>query len=128
MAIARVGVLGFGLMGSGIAQVCALAGYPTVVRDVSTPALERGLARLRKSVEDGVARGKMPATALDTIEKNLRTTTATDMFAECDLVIEAIVKTRSSNGPPTRPSSRSWETGPCSSPIRRRSGSPTWRR
>ena len=61
MAIEKVGVVGCGLMGSGIAQVCAAAGYKTIVREVEQSFLDKGLARVRKFLEDGVAKGKVTA-------------------------------------------------------------------
>jgi 3-hydroxybutyryl-CoA dehydrogenase len=57
MAVKSVGVVGCGLMGSGIAQVSAQSGIPTLVREVDTPTLEKGLGRIRKFLEDGVAKG-----------------------------------------------------------------------
>ena len=58
MQIRTVGVLGCGLMGSGIAQVAAAAGYKTIVREVEQGYLDKGLARVRKFLDDGVAKGK----------------------------------------------------------------------
>ena len=60
MQIKTVGVLGCGLMGSGIAQVCAAAGYKTIVREVDDGFLQKGLGRIRKFLDDGVAKGKVP--------------------------------------------------------------------
>ncbi len=60
-----VGVVGCGLMGSGIAQVSAQAGLTTWVREVDKPTLERGLGRIRKFLEDGVAKGKIDAAVKD---------------------------------------------------------------
>ena len=59
MAIKTVGVLGCGLMGSGIAQVCAAAGYKTIVREVNDAFLQKGLGRIKKFLDDGVAKGKV---------------------------------------------------------------------
>ena len=59
MTIRTVGVLGCGLMGSGITQVCASAGYRTVVREVDDRLLEQGLSRIRQFLDGGVARGKL---------------------------------------------------------------------
>ena len=56
--IKTVGVLGCGLMGAGIAQVCAAAGYQTIVREVDETLLQKGLGRITKFLDDGVARGK----------------------------------------------------------------------
>jgi 3-hydroxybutyryl-CoA dehydrogenase len=92
MAIATVGVLGCGLMGAGIAQVAAHAGFRTVVREVEPALLERGLGRIRKFLDDGVQKGKVTAEDRDRTLANLSGTTRFDEFAACDIVIEAIVE------------------------------------
>src|SRR4029078_5325734 len=92
MAIKTVGVLGCGLMGSGIAQVCAAAGYTTIVREVDEVALDRGVGRVRKFLEDGVTKGKLEAAARDRTLANLSGTTSFDGLKGCDLIIEAIVE------------------------------------
>jgi len=92
MAIKTVGVLGCGLMGSGIAQVSAASGYQTIVREVQDGLLEKGLTRIRKFLDDGVAKGKVTADSRDAALAHLSGTTALDALAECDLVIEAIVE------------------------------------
>ena len=90
--ITTVGVLGCGLMGAGIAQVCAQAGYTTVVREVEEPLLRKGLARIDKFLSDGVARGKVTAEAGAAALGRLSGTTRFDDLASCDLVIEAIIE------------------------------------
>src|SRR4249920_4265896 len=90
--IKTVGVLGCGLMGAGIAQVCAAAGYRTIVREVDQTFLDKGLGRVRKFLEDGVARGKVTADARDTTLGNLSGTTSVDGLKDCDLIIEAIIE------------------------------------
>ena len=92
MAIKTVGVLGCGLMGSGIAQVCAASGHKTLVREVQQTLLDNGLARIRKFLDDGVAKGKTTAEVRDTTLANLSGTTTFDPLSECDLIIEAIVE------------------------------------
>jgi 3-hydroxybutyryl-CoA dehydrogenase len=92
MQIRTVGVLGCGLMGSGIAQVCAASGYKTVVREVDDRFLQKGLGRIRKFLDDGVANGKATAEARDKTLANLSGTTTFEALKECDLVIEAIVE------------------------------------
>jgi 3-hydroxybutyryl-CoA dehydrogenase len=92
MAIKTVGVLGCGLMGAGIAQVSAAAGYKTIVREVDQAFLDKGLGRIRKFLEDGVAKGKVTAEARDTTLGNLSGTTSIDALKDCDLVIEAIIE------------------------------------
>ena len=89
MAIRKVGVIGCGLMGSGIAQVSAQAGFPTVVREVSANALEKGLGSIRRFLEGGVAKGKVAAADLEKTLANLAGTTDLGALADCDLVIEA---------------------------------------
>jgi 3-hydroxybutyryl-CoA dehydrogenase len=92
MQIKSVGVLGCGLMGSGIAQVCAAAGYKTTVREVSQILLDKGLARIQKFLDDGVAKGKVTAAARDSTLGNLSGTTTFEGLKACDLIIEAIVE------------------------------------
>ena len=88
----RVGVLGCGLMGSGIAQVCAQAGYRTVVREVDQSAVDAGLGRIVRFLDNGVTRNKLTAEARDATMERLSGTTSVDALAECDLIIEAIVE------------------------------------
>ena len=92
MEIKTVGVLGCGLMGSGIAQVSAAAGYRTIVREVEQGALDKGLARVTKFLADGVEKGKVaPATRDETLAR-LSGTTRFDDLRECDLIVEAIIE------------------------------------
>ena len=90
--IKRVGVLGCGLMGSGIAQVCAQAGYDTVVREVSDALCERGLGGIGKQLGKAVEKGKLAAEERDAIVGRLRGTTRLEDLADCDLIIEAVVE------------------------------------
>jgi 3-hydroxybutyryl-CoA dehydrogenase len=90
--IGKVAVLGCGLMGSGIAQVCAAAGYQTVVREVDDAALQKGLNHIRRFLDNGVAKGKVTPEARDTTLAHLSGTTTIDGVAESDVVIEAIVE------------------------------------
>ena len=92
MPITRVGVLGCGLMGSGIAQVSATAGYDTIVRDVAEPLLERGRAGILRSLAKLVEKGKVDAGARDGALERLRFTTDLTAFRDCDLVIEAVTE------------------------------------
>jgi 3-hydroxybutyryl-CoA dehydrogenase len=92
MEMKTVGVLGCGLMGSGIAQVCAAAGYKTIVREVEDGLLNKGTARVRKFLDDGIAKGKVTADTKDKTLENLSGTTRLDDLRDCDLVIEAIVE------------------------------------
>ena len=92
MEIRTVGVLGCGLMGSGIAQVAAGAGYKTIVREVNDTALQAGLGRIKKFLADGVAKAKVTEDAQNKTLANLTGTTNTADLKECDIVIEAIVE------------------------------------
>jgi len=90
--IKRVGVLGCGLMGSGIAQVAASAGYETIVRDVSKELLDRGRAGIEKSLAKFVEKGKLDAAARDATLKRLTFTTTVADLKGADIVIEAITE------------------------------------
>ena len=92
MEIQRVGVLGCGLMGSGIAQVSAAAGFKTIALEVNEEALKKGLGRIDKFLTDGVAKGKVSAGDRDKTLSNLSGATSYDALSGCDLVIEAIVE------------------------------------
>jgi 3-hydroxybutyryl-CoA dehydrogenase len=92
MKIRKVGVLGLGLMGSGIAEVTARAGYETVVREVSEELVEKGLERVRGSLGRAVEKGKLEAGARDQALARLAGAVDLQAFADCDLVIEAIVE------------------------------------
>ena len=89
MAIQNVGVVGCGLMGSGIAQVSAQAGFPTVVREVSANALEKGMRSIRKFLEGGVEKQKLTQADMDRTLANLKGTVELKDLADCDLVVEA---------------------------------------
>jgi 3-hydroxybutyryl-CoA dehydrogenase len=92
MQITTVGVLGCGLMGAGIAQVSAAAGYKTVVREVNQALLDRGMGRIRKFLDDGVTKGKVTTAQRETTLANLTGVTDFAAFKDCDLVIEAIIE------------------------------------
>jgi len=92
MQIKTVGVLGCGLMGSGIAQVCAASGYKTVVREVDETFLRKGLGRIHKFLDDGVSKGKVAPEARGKTLGNLTGTTTFEALKDCDLMIEAIVE------------------------------------
>jgi len=92
MQIGTVGVLGCGLMGAGIAQVCAASGYKTIVREVEDPFLKKGMGRIEKFLSDGVDKGKVTADAKQTTLGNLSGTTKLEDLNACDLIIEAIVE------------------------------------
>ncbi|HEY3062076.1 MAG TPA: 3-hydroxybutyryl-CoA dehydrogenase [Chloroflexota bacterium] len=89
MPIRTVGVVGCGLMGSGIAEVCARAGYATIVREIDDPLLTKGRARIEKSMATAVERGKLADTERSAALDRLSGTTKLEDLAQCDLVIEA---------------------------------------
>jgi len=92
MEFKKVGVLGCGLMGSGIAQVTAQSGYSTAVVEVSKEALDAGLRRIDKFLETGVAKGKVRPEDKKATQQRLIGGTDLDTVRDCDLVIEAVVE------------------------------------
>ncbi len=92
MAFEKVGVVGCGLMGSGIAEVSARAGFPVVVREVTDAFLQAGLGRIDRSMARGVERGKLTAADRDAARARIRGTTALEDLAGCDIVLEAIIE------------------------------------
>jgi 3-hydroxybutyryl-CoA dehydrogenase len=92
MAIEKVGVVGCGLMGSGIAHVAALAGFSVTVRDVAQPIVDKGLQSIEKNLARQVERGTITADAREQARARLRGTTNLDDLKGCDLVIEAIIE------------------------------------
>ncbi len=90
--IRTVGVLGCGLMGAGIAQVSAAAGYRTIVREVDAARVEQGLSRIRAFLDEGVTRGKVAADVRDAALARLDGATDVKVLADCDLIVEAIVE------------------------------------
>jgi 3-hydroxybutyryl-CoA dehydrogenase len=92
VTIRTVGVLGCGLMGSGIAQVSAVAGYDVIVRDLDQGLLARGRAAIEGSLAKFVEKGKLEAAARDAALRRLRSTTALEELQGCDLIIEAVTE------------------------------------
>jgi len=92
MEIRRVGVLGCGLMGSGIAQVSAMSGHPTLVREVSQELLDKGMARIENFLKKGVEKEKVTQEAMDRTLSNTTGTLKLEDMAESDIIIEAIVE------------------------------------
>jgi len=90
--IQKVGVLGCGLMGSGIAQVAAAAGYPTTVREVAEDFLKKGLAGIDKSLTKFVEKGTLTAQQRSETLGRLKATTKFEDLADCDIIIEAITE------------------------------------
>ena len=92
MAIQKVGVLGCGLMGSGIAQVAAMAGYSTVVREAADEFLKKGMASIDKSLARFAEKGTITTDQRTDSLGRLKGTTSFDDLADCDIVIEAITE------------------------------------
>ncbi len=92
MEIKKVGVLGCGLMGHGITQVSAQAGYDVVVREVSEEKLDKGLGRIEKQLAKAVERGKAEQADADAVRSRIQGTLHYGDLAGCDLVIEAITE------------------------------------
>ncbi len=90
--IRRVGVVGCGLMGSGIAQTCAQSGYETVVHEVNQQLLEKGLERIHSAWDMLVGKGKLNESQAREARGRLRGTLNLEDFRDCDLVIEAIIE------------------------------------
>ncbi len=88
----KVGVAGGGLMGTGIAQVAALAGFDTVVREVSEGLAERARTSIEKGLAKGIEKGKVTAAQRDESLARLTFVTGLDAFADCDIIIEAVVE------------------------------------
>jgi 3-hydroxybutyryl-CoA dehydrogenase len=92
MAIEKVGVVGCGLMGSGIAQIAAQAGCQVTVREVNAAVLEKGLQSIDKNLQRLIDKGTLQAAELDQVRGRLRGTTNLEDLKDCDLVVEAIIE------------------------------------
>jgi len=92
MTIKKLGIVGFGQMGSGIAQVAAAAGYPVIATDVKDEFLKKGLSRIEGLLNKAIEKGKATEEDKKKTLGNITTTTDYSAFADCDLVIEAIVE------------------------------------
>jgi 3-hydroxybutyryl-CoA dehydrogenase len=92
MAIEKVGVVGCGLMGSGIAQIAAAAGCQVTVREVNAAVLEKGLQSIDKNLQRLVDKGTLPAAERDQMRGRLHGTTNLEDLKDCDLIIEAIIE------------------------------------
>lgn len=92
MGIQKVGVVGCGLMGSGIAQVCAQAGLEVMVREVNPELVDKGLKGIEKNLQRMVEKGALTEVERDNTRARLRGTTSLDPLADADLIIEAIIE------------------------------------
>jgi 3-hydroxybutyryl-CoA dehydrogenase len=90
--IQKVGVCGLGLMGHGIVQVAAQAGYQVVAREVDDERIQKGIGKIEKQLARAVEKGKLEQSAADEVRGRIQTTTGFDGFEDCDLVIEAITE------------------------------------
>jgi len=90
--IKKVGVLGAGLMGHGIAQVAAQAGYDVVLREVDQGKLDKGIAKIEKQLGRAVEKGKLEQSDADAVRGRIQGTLDYSDFADCDLVVEAITE------------------------------------
>ena len=115
--IRKVGVVGLGTMGAGIAQVCIQAGFETVAREVSEELCERGRSTIGRYLARGVEKGRLTQAECDEALGRLELTTGVEDLAGCELVIEAIVEELgpsrrcSQSSPRSRPT-RSWRPIP----------------
>jgi 3-hydroxybutyryl-CoA dehydrogenase len=85
-------VVGCGLMGSGIVEACARAGYDVVVQEVTQELLQGGLGRIQKSLNKATSRGKIEQSQADEALERVQGTLSLDDLSGCDLVVEAIVE------------------------------------
>ncbi|HET8975690.1 MAG TPA: 3-hydroxyacyl-CoA dehydrogenase family protein [Solirubrobacterales bacterium] len=92
MEISKVGVLGCGIMGHGITQICAQNGWDVVVREVDQDKLDKGLAKIEKQLAKAVDKGKMEQGDADAVRGRITPTLDYGDLADCDLVIEAITE------------------------------------
>jgi 3-hydroxybutyryl-CoA dehydrogenase len=90
--IKKVGVVGCGLMGSGITEVCARSGYQVLVREVNSALLQKGMDRINKSLAKAVSRGKMSQEEADQATARMQGTLDLADFGDCDLVVEAAIE------------------------------------
>ena len=92
MEVKRIGVVGCGLMGSGIAEVCARSGYSTIVLEVNQQFLDKGLNSLKSSLEKAASKGKMSAQDKDATLARITGTIKPEDFKDVDLVLEAVIE------------------------------------
>jgi len=92
MTVHKVGVVGAGLMGSGIAQTCAQSGYETIVREINQPLLDKGIERIHGAWDTMANKRKLTPEQVTENHARLRGTLDLEDFADCDLVIEAVIE------------------------------------
>lgn len=92
MTIRKVGIIGAGLMGSGIAQTCAQSGYDTIVNEINQPLLDKGIARIHDAWQTMASKGKLTSAQVAANQEHLHGTLELNDFADCDLVIEVVLE------------------------------------
>jgi 3-hydroxybutyryl-CoA dehydrogenase len=92
MEVKRIGVVGCGLMGSGIAEVCARSGYSTIALEVNQQFLDKGMNSIKASLEKAASKGKMSAQDKDATLARLTGTIKAEDFKDVDLVLEAVIE------------------------------------
>ena len=92
MEIKKVGVVGCGIMGTGIAQVCAQSGYQAIVSEVNEELLGKGLTSIKRMLGRGVEKGKITQQDMDSTLERIKGTTNIKDFSDCDIVIEAVIE------------------------------------
>jgi 3-hydroxybutyryl-CoA dehydrogenase len=90
--IKKVGVVGLGQMGSGIAQVAAQAGYNILATDAAEEYIAKGIRNITKQLDKAIEKGKLDAAGKEKVLGNIKTTTEMNDFADCDIVIEAVIE------------------------------------
>jgi len=92
MEIKKIGVMGAGIMGSGIGQICAVAGYPTIMSDISTELVNKGLASIGSFLSKSVEKKKITLDEEHRVLGNIQGTTRFTDMSDCDMVFEAVVE------------------------------------
>src|SRR5262245_63526616 len=92
MKIERLGVIGAGQMGNGIAHVAAAAGIAVIMRDLEERFVQKGLETIAKNLQRGVDKGKMTGAEKDAVLEKVSGTTRLDDLADCDYVVEAAIE------------------------------------
>jgi len=92
MTISKVGVVGAGSMGSGIANLAAISGFQVILHDVEQKFLDNGLSRINKFMEKSVAKGKMTEEQKKEVLERIQVTTNLEDFKQADIVIEAVIE------------------------------------
>ncbi len=120
MKIEKVCVLGAGLMGNGIAQVCALAGYDVALRDIEQRFVDGGMKTIQKNLAREVEKGKMTQVHMDTVLGRIKPTLdLKEAATNADIVVEVVIEVMDVKKKCTRNWRRSFRSAACFLPIRR---------